>query len=247
MEKLNHSEAGESATRLNVMIVDDDDAMCELVRDVLTEAGMKTTICKSSDAIRVRLSSDIVDLILLDVMLEGEDGFSVAREIVNDFNVPIVFLTGQTDIVNRVVGLELGADDYITKPFDTRELVARVKANIRQSKKYGLGQGEKFRVAEFQGIRFDPWKRRIWSPTGETTDLTDYESRLLELLVRQLRQTTSRDQIQALFDKRNDLISGRSVDVLVSRIRSKIGDTDRRSIISVRNAGYMFTHDVKWY
>ncbi len=229
-----------------VLVVDDDPMVLDVVAETLRQGGFSVSTLGSAAMLQDTLSRQPVDLILLDVQLPGADGFSVARYITKHSTVPIIFLTGKADTIDKVVGLELGAEDYITKPFDRRELVARVRAVLRRSERKDFGGRWDHGVASVQDCFFDLEGHEILSRTGVRATLTEYEFRLLRHFVTRPGRVVTRDQTLELFEKKGDLPFDRSVDVLVSRLRKKLHDTDKSTIVSVRSIGYNFAEKVSW-
>ena len=184
-----------------------------------------------------RLAATRPDLVLLDVMLPGKDGFTLCREIRRRNKVPVIMLTARGDVGDRVTGLELGADDYIAKPFDPRELVARIHTVLRRTQPVASGA-----VLEFEQLRIDPASRTV-SSDGVAVELTTMEYELLLLFASNPGRDFSRDDILASLRGIDAALLTRSVDILVSRLRAKLGDTSRpgRIIHTVWGRGYRFT------
>jgi DNA-binding response OmpR family regulator len=176
-------------------------------------------------------------LLLLDIMLPGKDGFEICREVRKTSNIPIIMLTARGDVIDRVSGLELGADDYIGKPFEPRELVARVQATLRRAESAGSTAGE----LQFEGMTIDTEKRTL-HVDGEPVDLTSMEFELLLILARRPGRKLSRDDILSELRGIDAAILTRSVDIMVSRLRQKIGDSEKpfRFIQTVWGRGYSF-------
>jgi len=185
-----------------------------------------------------KLQREEPDLLLLDVMLPGKDGFEICREVRKTSNIPIIMLTARGDVIDRVSGLELGADDYIGKPFEPRELVARVQATLRRAESAGSTAGE----MHFEGMTIDIEKRTV-VVDGAAVDLTSMEFELLVILARRAGRKLSRDDILSELRGIDAAILTRSVDIMVSRLRHKIGDSDKpfRFIQTVWGRGYSFT------
>jgi len=217
-----------------VLVVDDDGKLRGLLKEYLASAGFDViTAGRGEDGLRL-LRSESPQIVILDVMLPGMDGFEVCRAIRRESSVPIIMLTARGDVTDRVVGLELGADDYLSKPFAPRELVARIDALLRR----GRAANE---VWSFGRLRVDP-SRRSATIDGTEVPLTTAEFDLLELLIRSRGRVLSRSQI--LDGVRGEALDAldRSIDVLVSRLRNKLGDDPRqpRYVRTVRGAGYAF-------
>lgn len=239
MDAIHHSER-------SILVVDDDPDVRDVVSKALRDAGFSVIADGSAGSIDALLETHTIDLVLLDVMMPGSDGFSVARSLTNRYSVPIVFLTGKAGVIDKVVGLELGAEDYITKPFHNEELVARVRTILRRSERKEVVQDADYRVATVRGWTFDLERQEVLSEDGKKITLTDYENRLLKHFMARPGRVVTRDQIMELLGKKGDLPFDRSVDVLISRLRKKLDDIDKRIIVSVRNSGYKFSERVSW-
>lgn len=184
-----------------------------------------------------KLTREEPDLLLLDVMLPGKDGFEICREVRKSSNIPIIMLTARGDVIDRVSGLELGADDYIGKPFEPRELVARVQATLRRAQLAGSTVGE----LNFDGLSLEP-DTRTARVDGEGVELTSMEFELLLILARRHGRNLSRDEILSELRGIDAEILTRSVDIMISRLRQKLGDTTKppRFIQTVWGRGYSF-------
>jgi len=217
-----------------VLVIDDDRKLRGLLSDYLATGGFEViTAGRADDGIRL-LRTEHPEIVILDVMLPEMDGFDACRAIRKESAVPIIMLTARGDVTDRVVGLELGADDYLAKPFEPRELIARIDAILRR----GRGAAETW---IFGPLKVDP-QRRAATLDGEPLALTTAEFDLLELLVRGRGRVLSRSQIlDGVRGEAWDSLD-RSIDVLVSRLRNKLGDDPRapRWVRTVRGAGYAF-------
>ncbi len=184
-----------------------------------------------------KLAREDPDLLLLDVMLPGKDGFEICREVRKNSNIPIIMLTARGDVIDRVSGLELGADDYVGKPFEPRELVARVQATLRRSEAAGSSVGK----LSFEGMTIEPDTRTV-SVDGALVDLTSMEYELLFILARRHGRKLSRDDILSELRGIDAAILTRSVDIMVSRLRQKLGDNVKppRFIQTIWGRGYSF-------
>ena len=234
-----------------ILIVDDDPAMLEFIEDYFSTHGYAVSTAADGAAMRRVLAELQVDLIILDLNLPGESGFDLAREIRSDSSLPIIMLTGRNDEMDRVVGLELGADDYVAKPFSARELLARVGAVLRRTADASIkvpSTKPEVETATFSGWRIDVPKRRLYSPEGELVKLTLGEFSMLLALVRHSNQVLSREQLLQRTDKDATEVFDRSIDIRIMRLRQKIEpDPGAPSFIrTVRGAGYMFTQPVAW-
>jgi two-component system OmpR family response regulator len=193
------------------------------------------------------LATARIDLIVLDIMLPGEDGLSICRRLRTTSSTPIIMLTAAGDPVARVVGLEMGADDYIAKPFDPHELLARIRAVLRRASALPEGPEAPARTLRFADWRIDSAARDLRNPEGARVILTSAEFDLLLAFCRHARRTLTRDQLLDLSQGRGTVAVNRSVDILVSRIRRKIerDPRDPTFIKTVRAGGYVFTPQVE--
>ncbi|HSG97514.1 MAG TPA: response regulator transcription factor [Woeseiaceae bacterium] len=222
-----------------VLIIDDDRRHSELLRAYFKRFGINLLCALEAEEGFRKLNREDPDLVLLDVMLPGKDGFEICREIRKASNIPIIMLTARGDVIDRVSGLELGADDYIGKPFEPRELVARVQAILRRADSGGPGTaGGKL---EFEGLTIDMEKRAV-EVDGSPVDLTSMEYELLLILARRHGRKLSRDDILSELRGINAAILTRSVDIMISRLRGKIGDSVKppRFIQTIWGRGYSF-------
>jgi DNA-binding response OmpR family regulator len=220
--------------RPRVLVIDDDEELGALLVEFLGRYGMSVrTAAAPEDGLRA-LRADPPDLVVLDVMLPGSDGFAVCREVRATSRIPIIMLTARGDLVDRVLGLELGADDYLAKPFEPRELVARIQAVLRRG--VPGGPDEVLRAGELE-LRADARSVRL---RGDPLALTTAEFDLLALLLRNRDRVLSRDRILDALRGIEWESFDRSVDVLVSRLRHKLGDDPRRPrfIRTVWGKGY---------
>jgi len=217
-----------------VLVIDDDRKLRGLLAEYLAMGGFEVIAAgRADDGLRL-LRAEHPEIVILDVMLPGMDGFEACRAIRRESAVPIIMLTARGDVTDRVVGLELGADDYLAKPFEPRELVARIDAILRR----GRAAAESW---TFGPLRVDP-ARRSASMNGEEIPLTTAEFDLLELLIRGRGRVLSRSHIlDGVRGEAWDALD-RSIDVLVSRLRTKLGDDPRqpRYVRTIRGAGYAF-------
>jgi DNA-binding response OmpR family regulator len=232
----------------NILLVDDDPRIGSLLQELLAGQGYRVEIARNAVETEEKLADRRPDLLLLEVMIPDASGLEIARSVRRDSDIPIIMLSGKSDPVDKVMGLENGADDYITKPFDQRELLARVRSVLRRS-----GQPQTRRVAEpeaetgslvahFEGWTLDLRARDLYSPDGAWVHLTSYEFRLLAEMVSEPNQTFDRNRILMALADRDWSPRDRSIDVLVSKLRKKIeADPKRpRLIKTVRGTGYLF-------
>lgn len=228
-----------------ILIVDDEPKVRTLLRRCLEGEGFDVSEAKDGAEMSARLEQETICLITLDLNLGRENGLDLAREIRKDHNIPIIMLTGKGDAIDRVVGLEVGADDYLAKPFELRELVARVRAVLRrvQPLEQVASSGQRY---AFEGWLFDINRRSLTRGTGEAQELTTSEFNLLEAFVKRPHRVLSRDDIMDLLKGHDWSPLDRSIDNLVARLRKKMEkDPDRPALIkTVRGVGYTFTADV---
>jgi DNA-binding response OmpR family regulator len=233
-------ESRESGSELKstLLIIDDDRELCAMLGEYLGPEGFLTAIANSGPDGLEKLSGGAIDLVVLDVMLPELSGFEVLRRIRAVSRVPVIMLTARGEEVDRVVGLEMGADDYLAKPFSPRELVARVRAVLRRIP--GEGQGSDGLLV-WGPLRLDLRARRAMV-ADQDLELTSAELRILDLLVRADTRTVSRDDLMTMALGRRLLPTDRSLDTHVSNLRRKLQKhTDRINVQSVRGAGYALT------
>lgn len=231
----------------HILVVEDDAEISALVARYLDQNGLRVTAAASGRDMDRVLADARVDLIILDIMLPGEDGLSICRRIRANSAVPIIMLTARAEDIDRIVGLELGADDYIAKPFNPRELLARVRAVLRRRPALTEAATPARQVFAFAGWRLESTTRRLSAPSGARVPLTSAETDLLLVFCEHAGRVLSRDQILDLTRGRAPGPFDRSVDVLISRLRQKIEDDPRspEMIKTVRSSGYLFTPEVE--
>ncbi len=215
--------------------------LCRALGRYFEREGYETRTATTGAEMREKLATARPDLVLLDLMLPDEDGFSLARELRATSDVAVVILTGKADTVDKVVGLELGADDYVTKPFDERELLARVRSVLRRaSAGRAVTTDADGTVARFAGWTLDLGSYELTSPARGTVSLTSHEFQLLAAFARHPKRVLTRDAIMDLVAGRNWSPEDRSVDVLVGKLRKKIEEDPQipRLIETVRGVGY---------
>lgn len=243
----------QSAQPKHILVVDDEPAVRTLLRDCFELEGYRVSEAHDGQELMSRLRDDPPDLVTLDLNLGGENGLEVARTLRATANVPIVMITGKGDTIDRVVGLELGADDYIGKPFHIREVIARVRAVLRR---YEAGTAAGLVPSSVQpaGERyhFDNWlididKRELVAVGGAAQSLTTAEFNMLEMFLRRPNRVLSRDNIMDLLKGQDWSPYDRSIDTLVVRLRRKIEQDPEhpRLIKTVRGVGYVFTAEVR--
>ncbi|MGH8268799.1 MAG: response regulator transcription factor [Steroidobacteraceae bacterium] len=230
---IGHSETTDARTRL--LIVDDDDELCSMLVEYLAPEGFTAETAGTGPAALERVGRGGLDLMVLDVMLPQLSGFEVLRRLRSVSRIPVIMLTARGEEVDRVIGLELGADDYLAKPFSPRELVARIRAVLRRM----AAEPQPVTGAVTWGpLRVDLRARRV-EIDGQDLELTAAELRILELLVRADTRTVSREDLMLQALGRRLLPTDRSLDTHVSNLRRKLGKlTDRVAVQSVRGSGY---------
>jgi DNA-binding response OmpR family regulator len=223
------------STSMRVLIIDDDERLNELLTKYLSRFGFSVRAVTHPDAGLRALKADSPDLLVLDIMLPDMDGLAVCRKVREASRIPIIILTARGEVADRIVGLELGADDYLPKPFEPRELVARMQAVLRR----GAHTDEE--VVQVGALEVN-WTTRSASLNGRPLALTTAEFELLGLLVRNRGRVLSRDRIMEDLRGIDAEAYDRSIDVLVSRLRQKLGDDVKRStfVRTVRGIGYSF-------
>ena len=237
------AQPSQQAALPHVLAVDDDPLIRELVAEYLGQNGCRVTAVADGQAMRTVLAEQVVDLIVLDLRLQAEDGMVLARKLRDESAIPIIMLTGRHDEADRVMGLELGADDYLTKPFSPRELLARIRTVLRRRRvEVHQGRPEGVRAYRFDGWELNLNTRRLAAPDGRTVALSNGEFSLLVVLLGAAQRILTRDQLLDLSRLHNDEVFNRSVDVQIMRLRRKIEvDPGRpRYIVTERRAGYMF-------
>ncbi|MGI9452712.1 MAG: response regulator [Geminicoccaceae bacterium] len=233
-----------------VLVVDDDPWICRLLARMLQAEGMAVETVTSGHSMWHKLKAWPCDLVVLDLRLPaGEDGLSLARAIRQESDIGLIMLTGRTDSIDKIVGLEIGADDYVTKPFDARELLARIRSVLRRVSRRRDGQliaTQDTEVLRFAGWTLDIDHRTLINTAGETAALTTYEFELLAVLATHPGRPLSREQILELIAHRHWDPDNRSIDVLVGKLRRKLGDDARspKLIKTVRGLGYVFTGEI---
>lgn len=227
----------------HVLLVEDDPEISRMLGDVLTDNGFAVSAAQSAVEMDEVLAGEAIDLVVLDLMLPGEDGLSICRRLRAGSSIPIIMVTARGDEVDRIVGLEIGADDYLPKPFNSRELLARIRALLRRAQTSTATALSRQRVLTFAGWRIDPATRQLHNPDGVRVTMTSVEFDVLLAFCRNPGRVLSREQ---LLEMVHGGIAGpieRSIDVHISRIRQKL-ETDPRDpvlIKTVRLGGYLFT------
>ena len=244
-------DAARAATAMlpHVAALDDDAGIRELVSDYLSQNDLRVSTVATGRALAELMAAETVDLVILDVRLQGEDGMQIARRLREQSAVPILMLTGRAEEADRVMGLELGADDYLTKPFSPRELLARIRALLRRARaQETVADGlQKIRAYRFAGFELNVRLRRLAAPGGGNVALTNSEFNLLAAFLASPQRILSRDQLLGLSRLHNDEVYDRSVDVQIGRLRRKIQPREDSAelIRTERGAGYVFTAPVE--
>jgi len=232
----------------HVLAVDDDPTIRELIADYLEQHEFRVTTVADGRAMQTVLAEEVVDLILLDLKLQVEDGMLLARRLRDESAIPIIMLTGRTEEADRVMGLELGADDYLTKPFSPRELLARIRTVLRRRRaETRQGRPEGVRAYRFDGWELNLNTRRLTGPDGSVVPLSNGEFDLLVVLLGAPDRILSRAQLIDMSRLHNDEVYNRSVDVQVMRLRKKIESDPGapRYICTERGVGYIFSVPVE--
>lgn len=228
-----------------VLIVDDDPVIRELLASYLLRDGYQVHCAETAEQAEARLLESPVDLVMLDIRLPGKDGLTLTRELRVRSEVGIILITGRNDEIDRIVGLECGADDYVVKPFNPRELVSKAK-NLMRRVRHAQAlqpQAEARQLKYFGDWALDVDRRRLVAADGSEGLLTQGEFQLLSVLLRNAGHTLSRDQLMDQIRNREWLPNDRSIDVLVGRLRRKLNDdpADPQLIITIHGAGYLFS------
>ncbi|MBI1362264.1 MAG: response regulator [Alphaproteobacteria bacterium] len=238
-----------------ILIIDDDSGLRETLGDFLTQEGYETLEAANIADARAHIAAGIPDLLLLDLSMPGGDGLSFAAEIRATSATPIIIISGKGQIIDRVVGLEVGADDYLAKPFELRELLARIRAVLRRSASAAAGLAQPgaptvaVRTARFGGVFvLRPERRQLETSRGDAVDLTGAEYGLLAAFVDRPNRVLTRDAIADLVQRSDADTFDRSIDALVSRLRRKLAPyADAMQLVrTVRGEGYVLASDVSW-
>ena len=232
----------------HILVVDDHREIRDLLGKYLAKHGYRVTVADGGAEMKRALKAGAIDLVVLDLMMPGEDGLTLCRDLRATTEIPVIMLTAMAEDTDRVIGLELGADDYVTKPFNPRELLARIKAVLRRAN--ALPQQRE--AVEAETVLFDRWRlnvqgRELIGEDGVAVPLSTAEFQLLSAFVNRPRMVLSRDQLLDLTRGRAANVFDRSIDNQVSRLRKKI-EVDPKSpklITTVWGGGYMFSAEVK--
>jgi DNA-binding response OmpR family regulator len=233
----------------HILVVDDDADIRQLIAEYLGEFNLRVSVAHDGRTMQKALSQNVVDLIILDLKLPDDDGMNIARELRARSSIPIIILTSRKDDVDRIMGLELGADDYLTKPFNPRELLARVRTVLRRTSAAPVArtEGEAPRGFRFAGWELDLRSRRLTAMSGERVELTHTEFALLVAFLGAPQRILSREQLIELSHGYDDEVFDRSIDVQILRLRRKIEvNASRPELIKTeRGEGYVFNAAVE--
>jgi two-component system OmpR family response regulator len=229
----------------HLLLVDDDAEILVLMTDFFRKHGHLVSVARDAEGMFAAIKNDTIDLVILDVMLRNDDGFSLCRSLRTFSRVPIIMLTAMSDHTDRVVGLELGADDYLTKPFDQRELLARVKSVLRRTAEVAaaIKRSETRPVISFAGWRLDVARRELRATDNRLLNLSDHEFDLLLAFAEHPQRVLTRDHLIDLARGSSHVAYDRSIDGLVSRIRHKLEEDPKSPTVirTVRKGGYIFS------
>jgi DNA-binding response OmpR family regulator len=233
----------------HILVVDDDPQIRELLQDYLTENALRVSAALSGTQMAQILADEVIDLVILDLRLAGEDGMTIARTLRERSAIPIIMLTGVRDEADRVMGLELGADDYLTKPFSPRELLARIRTVIRRTKSTAVAQAQRreIRAYRFASFELNLRTRRLKKRDAQNIDLTNGEFNLLAALLAAPERILTREQLLDASRVYDNEVYDRSIDVQVLRLRRKIevDPAQPRFIVTERGVGYIFKSPVE--
>ena len=233
----------------HVLVVDDDPSIRQTIVNYLSDYEIQVTALASGREIADVTAREMIDLLILDLKLPGEDGMDIARRIRADSNIPIIMLTGRKEEADRVMALELGADDYLTKPFSPRELLARIRSLLRRSRAHETVADA---LAKIRAYRFAGWElnvrvRRLKSPQGDVIELRNAEFNLLAVFLASPQRVLTREQLLTMSHLHDDEVFERAIDTQVGRLRSKLeGHGAGQELIQTeRGVGYVFTVPVE--
>ena len=237
-------EENQDILTAHILAVDDDPSVRKVICNYLGDNDIRVTALASGREIADVMTREVIDLLVLDWRMPGEDGLAIARRLRAESKVPIIMLTGRKDEADRVMGLELAADDYLTKPFSPRELLARIRALLRRTRERQTVADvvQKIRAYRFAGFEVNVRLRRLTAPGGSNVPLTNSEFNLLAAFLGAPQRVLSRDQLLSLSRLHNDEVYDRSIDVQVARLRRKIQPEEGAAEIirTERGAGYVF-------
>ena len=236
------------AEQPHILVVDDEPAIGDLIRNYLTRHGFRVSVVTNGEAMHQAMSECKPDLVLLDLGLPGEDGLTLTRHLRAQSNVGVIIVTGSGESVDRIVSLELGADDFVSKPFDLRELLARIRSVLRRTgTAHTEPEAARSREIRFAGWRLDPQSRRLFGSDGSEVVITTGDFELLSLFTQHPNKVLSRDQLLQATRNRDAGPYDRAIDMQIARLRRKIELDPENPILikSVRGAGYIFTAAVE--
>ncbi|MEP6938582.1 MAG: response regulator transcription factor [Rudaea sp.] len=242
------SESATPARMHHLLVVEDDEEIAAIIRRYFSGQGFVVLVASDGRSMRTVLAAEPIDAVLLDLGLPGEDGLTLMRYLRESWSGAVIMLTGRSDSVDRIVGLELGADDYVTKPFDLRELLARVRSVLRRTSEHKASRpvqgGDNLRFASFT---LNTAARTLLSPAGTDVPLTSGEFELLAIFVSHPERVLSRDELMTLLHGHGAGPFDRAVDVGVGRLRRKLEENGAQDTLirSVRGAGYLFASRVE--
>lgn len=235
-----------TTTPVTLIVVDDDHEIRELLADYLGRHGYRALVAEDAEALHRLLSRETPDLLIVDIMMPGDDGFTICREVRRTSEVPIIMLTASADETDRILGLELGADDYLGKPFNPRELLARIKAVLRRTRHVSHDTPEHARLVAFGEWKLDRVTRELIDRHGVRSPLSGADFQLLQVFLEHPEQVLSREALFDLSRGRPAPPLDRSIDVHVCRLRQRLGEDAQHSqlIRTVRGAGYVLASQV---
>lgn len=242
-----NNNAGMDTTE-HILVLDDDREIRLLVGEYLRRNGYRVSLAADGRQLRESLAGSGIDLIVLDLMLPGESGLTLCRDLRARSDLPILMLTARTEPIDRILGLEMGADDYLAKPFEPRELLARIRNILRRVRALpGRAAGDQPPGWHFAGWTLDGQTRQLLSPQGVVVPLSGAEYRLLEVFLTHPNRVLTRDQLMDLARGRESDPFDRSIDLRVSRLRQKLGDNARAPTLikTLRNEGYVLAAKVE--
>ena len=231
----------------HILVVDDDADIRDLLSEYLDRQGFRVSTAAEGRSMRVALGRSAPDLIVLDLMLPGDDGLTLCREVRSKSDVPIIMLTAKTEEIDRVVGLEMGADDYVAKPFSPRELLARIKSILRRSRALPVNlRPDDARAIAFAGWRLEIPTRTLISPESVAVPLSGTDFRLLRIFLDHPNRVLNRDQLMDMTQARDAGPFDRSIDLQVSRLRKRLNDNPKEPALikTSRGEGYVLAAEV---
>jgi two-component system OmpR family response regulator len=231
----------------HILIVDDDPEIRELLATYLTKSGYRVSAARDGHQMWQQLERNRINLVVLDVMLPGEDGLILCRNLRSKSNVPIIMLTARGEEMDRILGLEMGADDYLPKPFNPRELQARIKAVLWRARSLLESRPESGEKIRFSGWTLDTAARHLVAEDGVIVSLSGAEYKLLRIFLDRPRRVLSRDQLMGLLEGRDWTPDERTVDIQISRLRKRLREDAREPqlIKTVRGEGYVLSSKVE--